>query len=88
MKAPEFSSLYVCPQTRLPLRLCTDVELEALRKREGCEKLEAVWIRSDRAVAYPVKNRIPLLVASAAIPIKKTRPKPKSFEDDSTTFSQ
>ena len=86
MNPKDLSGFYVCPQTRMPLHASTADELEVIRQLEGCEKIEAAWVRSDGAMAYPVKNRIPLLVASAAIPIKKTRPKPKPFRDDTTTF--
>ena len=72
MNQKDLSGFYVCPQTRMPLRASTADELEVIRQNEGCEKIEAAWVRSDGAMAYPVKNRIPLLVASAAIPIKKT----------------
>lgn len=68
-----FSQILVCPRTLKRLRAATDKELEALRKREGLEKLESAWIREDRAVAYPVRRGIPLLVPAAAISLKKTR---------------
>lgn len=88
MSQKDLSGLYVCPQTRMPLRASTAAELEVIRLHEGCEKIEAAWVRSDGAIAYPVKNRIPLLVSSAAIPLEKTRKSKKPFQDDNSTFTQ
>jgi uncharacterized protein YbaR (Trm112 family) len=78
MHANEYSDVLVCPTTRKRLRFATDRELEALRQREGLEKLEDAWIRSDRAVAYPVAQGIPLLTANNAISLRKTRTAKKS----------
>lgn len=74
MHANEYSKVLVCPTTRKRLRFATDRELEALRKREGLEKLEDAWIRSDRAVAYPVTLGIPMLTPNNAISLRKSRP--------------
>jgi uncharacterized protein YbaR (Trm112 family) len=76
MHANEYSEILVCPTTRKKLRLATEQEIEALRQREGLAKIESAWIRSDRAVAYPVIRGIPLLVASNAISLRKS-PKQK-----------
>lgn len=76
MHANEYSEIFVCPTTRKKLRLATEKEIEALRQREGLAKIESAWIRSDRAVAYPVIRGIPLLVAANAISLRKS-PKQK-----------
>ena len=72
MHANEYSEIFVCPTTRKKLRLATEKEIEALRQREGLAKIESAWIRSDRAVAYPVIRGIPLLVAANAISLRKS----------------
>ncbi len=76
MHANEYSEIFVCPTTRKKLRLATEKEIEALRQREGLAKIESAWIRSDRAVAYPVIRGIPLLVAANVISLRKS-PKQK-----------
>ncbi len=78
MHANEYSENFVCPITRKRLRLATERELEALRQREGLAKIESAWIRSDRAVAYPVVRGIPLLVPSNAISLRKSRTRKES----------
>ena len=62
-------SLFICPQTRQPLREATSEELASLRKMPEHNSLEAAWIRTDSAVAYPVQNGIPQLIPSAVIPL-------------------
>jgi uncharacterized protein YbaR (Trm112 family) len=64
-------SPFICPQTRQPLREATSEELAALRKMPEHSLLEAAWIRTDSAIAYPVQNGIPLLIPSAAIPLSQ-----------------
>jgi uncharacterized protein YbaR (Trm112 family) len=63
---------FICPQTRQPLREATSEELARLRKMPEHTTLEAAWIRTDSAVAYPVQNGIPQLIPSAAIPLTYT----------------
>ncbi len=76
MHTNEYSDIFVCPTTRKKLRLATERELEALKQREGLQKIEGAWIRSDRAMAYPVIRGIPMLVAANAISLRKS-PKKK-----------
>lgn len=80
MHANSYSDLFVCPQTRKPLRLATEQELHALKQREGMEKVEGAWIRSDRAVAYPVMRGIPMLTEVNAISLRAPRRKSTSAE--------
>lgn len=65
--------LFVCPLTRKRLRPATGAELTAMHKRPGFEGIRDAWIRSDRAIAYPVEDGIPRLVPEAAIPLRKSR---------------
>jgi len=76
MHANAYSEIFICPTTRKKLRLATEREIQALRLREGLAKIESAWIRSDRAVAYPVIRGIPLLVPANAISLRKS-PKQK-----------
>jgi uncharacterized protein YbaR (Trm112 family) len=64
-------SQFICPQTRQSLREATNEELAALRRMPEHSSLEAAWIRTDSAIAYPVQNGIPLLIPSAAIPLSQ-----------------
>jgi uncharacterized protein YbaR (Trm112 family) len=64
-------SPFICPQKLQPLREATSEELAALRKMPEHSSLEAAWIRTDSAIAYPVQNGIPLLIPSAAIPLSQ-----------------
>lgn len=80
MHANPYSDLLVCPKTRKRLRLATDQELQALKQREGMERVEGAYIRSDRALAYPVMRGIPLLTEANAIPLRATRLKKKTEE--------
>ena len=78
MPANEYSDVFVCPTTRKRLRFANERELQALRQREGLKKLEGAWIRSDRAVAYPVVQGIPLLTANNALSLRKPRTSKKT----------
>lgn len=80
MHANPYSDLFVCPQTRKRLRLATEQELHALQQREGMERIEGAWIRSDRAVAYPVMRGIPLLTEINAIPLRAQRRNSKTAQ--------
>jgi len=72
MHANEYSNIFVCPTTHKKLRLATEREVEALKQREGLQKIEGAWIRSDRAMAYPVIRGIPMLVPANAISLRKS----------------
>jgi uncharacterized protein YbaR (Trm112 family) len=76
MPTPEYSSLFICPQTGQKLRQATSEELASIQVA-GEPTLDAAWIREDSAVAYPVKKGIPLLVPASAIPLKNTPPSRK-----------
>lgn len=61
---PDLLELLCCPITHQLLRLATEEE----RKKTPAAGDEAL-IREDGQVLYPIRNGIPLLVPSEAIPI-------------------
>jgi len=80
----EFLSILVCPENRTPLELADEPLLRAVnraitggkvRNKGGdvvSEPLEAALVRQDRAVIYPIVDRIPILLSDAAIPLDET----------------
>jgi uncharacterized protein YbaR (Trm112 family) len=72
-------SILVCPESRIPLELADETLLAAVNqaiaggrvKNHGGESVtepfEAALVRQDRAVIYPIIDRIPILLADAAI---------------------
>ena len=81
MISKELLSILVCPEDRSPLTLA-DRELLAavnraiaarrLRTKGGeavAEPLEAGLVRQDRALLYPIVDRIPILLIDAGIPL-------------------
>jgi uncharacterized protein YbaR (Trm112 family) len=75
----ELLSILICPENRTPLELADEPLLQAVnraitggrvRNKGGetvTEPLEAALVRQDRAVVYPIIDRIPILLADAAI---------------------
>lgn len=59
---PELLALLACPLTHQPLRAATPEELARLR-------LDAALVRVDGAIAYPIRDEIPLLLPEDAIPL-------------------
>lgn len=57
---PALLDLLCCPETRQPLRLATDAELARLG-------IPSALVREDGAVAYPIRDGIPLLLVDEAI---------------------
>ena len=64
-------SILRCPNTRQPLRRASSDELTAF-----AAGLTAGLIREDGQVLYPLTNGIPLLLPSAAIPLRR-EPSPR-----------
>jgi uncharacterized protein YbaR (Trm112 family) len=79
MISPELVKILVCPETRLPLTLAEPslvatingaVATGALLNRAGqpiTAQLSAALVRSDRAIAYPVIDDIPMLLVDESI---------------------
>jgi uncharacterized protein YbaR (Trm112 family) len=78
---PGLLKLLRCPETRLPVAeadaaLVTDLNQRiaagTLKNGGGkavTDKLDGALVRSDRAVVYPIRNRIPLMLVEEAIPL-------------------
>ena len=76
---PGLLKILCCPETRqsvteadaaLVAKLNESVSAGALKNRAGklvTEKLDGALIRSDRAVVYPIRNCIPIMLAEEAI---------------------
>jgi uncharacterized protein YbaR (Trm112 family) len=81
MLDPELLALLVCPQTHQDVTLATPEEIarlnEAIRlghvtttgHKEVIQPLEAALIRIDRAIAYPIKEGIPVMLVDEGLMI-------------------
>jgi uncharacterized protein YbaR (Trm112 family) len=60
-----------CPTTRQPLQEANSAELEKINSAlaEGKEKLEAALLTADKKYAYPIRNKIPVLLAEECISV-------------------
>jgi len=79
---PDLIKILVCPETKLSLQVANDEllskvnsaatkgELENLTGAKITEPIEALLLREDDKVAYPVRNGIPLLLAGEGILIE------------------
>ncbi|HEY1601165.1 MAG TPA: Trm112 family protein [Pirellulales bacterium] len=79
MISKELLSILVCPEARTPLELADQTLLAAVnraisggqvRNKGGetvAETLDAALVRQDRAVLYPIVDRIPILLLDAGI---------------------
>lgn len=78
----ELLALLVCPETHQDVTLATPQELARLneaisrgevRARGGqpvTQPMEGVLIRIDRAVAYPIRDGIPVMLVAEALVIR------------------
>ena len=81
MLDPELLALLVCPQTLQDVTLATPEEIARLNEAiahgqvktvEGkatTQSLEAALIRIDRAVAYPIRDGIPVMLVPEGLAI-------------------
>lgn len=80
MLPPELLELLVCPETEQEVRLAGPGEVAALNAAIGrgelrtasgaaAEPLDGALVRADGAVAYPVRDAIPVMLVSEALPI-------------------
>jgi uncharacterized protein YbaR (Trm112 family) len=79
----ELLALLVCPETHQDVTLATQGEItrlnEAIRAgqvrnvagKEVNEPLEGALIRIDRAIAYPIKENIPVMLVPEGLVITK-----------------
>ena len=78
---PGLLNILCCPETHqavteadaaLVLKLNERVAAGSLKNRGGkvlTEKLDGALLRSDRTMAYPIRNRIPIMLIEEAIPL-------------------
>jgi uncharacterized protein len=78
---PGLLKLLRCPETRLPVTEADATLVADLNQRVAAgtlkngggkavtDKLDGALLRSDRAVVYPIRNRIPLMLVEEAIPL-------------------
>jgi uncharacterized protein len=82
MVDPGLLKILRCPETHQPVIEAEAALLSDLNNRVTAgtlktgagkpvtEKLDGALVRSDRAVAYPIRNRIPVMLIEEAIPLK------------------
>ena len=80
MLPPELLALLVCPETHQDVALATPGEIalinEAIRQGQVRtaggnpveQPVEGALIRSDRAIAYPIRDNIPVMLVSEGLP--------------------
>lgn len=69
---PETHQLLTAADAALVARLNEGVAAGTLKNRGGHvveDKLDGALVRTDRAVAYAVRNRIPIMLLEEAIPL-------------------
>jgi uncharacterized protein YbaR (Trm112 family) len=78
----ELLALLVCPETHQDVTLATAGEIAQLNKAIGrgevrtvagkeATPVEAALIRIDRAIAYPIREGIPVMLAAAGLIVSK-----------------
>jgi uncharacterized protein YbaR (Trm112 family) len=78
---PGLLKILCCPQTHQPVTEADAALMEDLNKRVAAgtlkngdgkpvtNRLDGALVRADRAVAYPIRNRIPILLVEEGIPL-------------------
>jgi uncharacterized protein YbaR (Trm112 family) len=71
MISKDLLEILCCPTTKQPLQEASSAELEKINSvlAEGKEKLEAALLTADKKYAYPIRNKIPILLAEECIPL-------------------
>ena len=76
---PELLKILRCPETRQPLTVADNAELQRLNQRLSAgelvnragkpvtEPLQEALVRQDRTVVYPVRNNIPVMLIEEGI---------------------
>ena len=84
---PGLLKILCCPETHQPVseadtalvaELNTRVAAGTLKNSGGkqvTDKIDGALLRKDRAVAYPIRNRIPIMLIEEGIPLQATAPK-------------
>jgi uncharacterized protein YbaR (Trm112 family) len=85
MLNPDLLALLVCPETHQDVALATPDEIARLNEAIGRgqvqtvagavvdQPLEAALIRVDRAVAYPIRDDIPVMLVSEGIALSQVK---------------
>lgn len=88
MISDELLAILVCPENRTPLALAEAALLRALNEAIAAgrlknkagdavsEKLAGALVRQDRSIAYPIVDRIPILLVDAGIPLDQVATAP------------
>jgi len=83
MLAAELLALLVCPGTHQEVSLATSAEIDLLNEairlghmrtvagKEVSEPVEGALIRADRAVAYPIRDGIPIMLVPEALVLSR-----------------
>jgi uncharacterized protein YbaR (Trm112 family) len=71
MVSKDLLEILCCPTTKQPLQEASSIELEKINSTlaKGKEKLEAALLTMDKKYAYPIRNKIPVLLAEECISI-------------------
>jgi uncharacterized protein YbaR (Trm112 family) len=85
MLHPDLLALLVCPETHQDVALATPDEIarinEAIRQGQvqtvggtlAVQPVEGALIRSDRAVAYPIRDSIPVMLVPEGLSIPNVK---------------
>jgi uncharacterized protein YbaR (Trm112 family) len=83
---PELLALLVCPETRQDLTEAGPAEVARLNEaiqqglvhttggRKIDEPVDGALIRADRIVAYPIRDRIPVMLAAEGLIVRQSDP--------------
>ncbi len=75
----ELLDILVCPETKQPVKLASDKDLQNINERisssmltnragdKVTEKLEAGLLREDGKIIYPIRNGIPAMLSEEGI---------------------